>query len=166
MAIYFELTGDAYEAYRQMVEELRSRARSQLKVSDESLVTRPLRPEDVGLTTPKWEFNISSADAWNTLIDNKTIADNRFVGINGVLYGMSAQGAVTMLRVKRAGDIVRYWPIQDLNYLENATAFFDDPVMVDQNQPITLEGYATKTSSTERIVLLGAVVEKRGILVK
>lgn len=166
MAYLFELTGSALEAYRAMADKLFSKAKAELKLGVDDLVMRPLRPEDIGLSTPKFEFNIATADAWNTMISSQTIADNRFVGINGVLYGMSAQGAVTMIRVTRAGDVVRYWPIQDINFNENAMVFFDDPITVDQNQPITIEGYATATSSTERIVFLGAVVEKRGLLIK
>ena len=166
MAYYQKLEGPAMQAFELMVSELFGKAKKELKLDKPDLVLRPLRPEDIGLTTPKFEFNIATADAWNTLIDNKAIADNRFVGINGVLYAKSAQGVVAQLEIKRAGDVKRYWQIQDINYWEDATVFFDDPVLVDQNQPINIRAYATATSSTERICFLGAVVEKRGLLIK
>lgn len=164
MAVYYELRDVALEAYREMIRDLQSKAMRELKLGAEGLVVRPLRATDLGLSTPVWSFSIASSSAWNTLI-NTSIADNRFVGINGVLYGETDRGVVTELKVTRAGDVKRYWPIEDINLLENPAIFFDDPVTVDQNQPIKIEAYATGTG-TERITFLGAVVEKKGLLIK
>ena len=86
MAFYEKLEGAALDAYVQMVRKLRETAASELKLPEEELVFRPLRPEDLGLTTPEWTFNVASTATWNKIIDAKTIADNRFVGINGISY--------------------------------------------------------------------------------
>jgi len=154
------------EAYRKMVSALYSKAEKELKLRREELVLRPLRPEDIGLPTPVWTFNIATANAWNTMIDNVSIADNRFVGINGILYGESGTGVVVQIEIKRAGEVKRYWQVQDVNFLEDATIFYDDPITIDQNQTISVRGYATAVDSDLRLSFLGAVVEKKGLLIK
>ncbi|MCD6493900.1 MAG: hypothetical protein J7K36_08950 [Archaeoglobaceae archaeon] len=166
MAFYEKLEGPALEAYRTTLTKVRSKAMEELKLGPEEIVTRMLRPEDLGLSTPVWTFNISSSDAWNTIIDNATISDNRFVGIYGVLLGESGVSAVTQLKVTRAGEDVRYWQIQDINFLESPQIYFDDPVTVDQNTTITIKAYATATDSDWRCSFLGVVAEKKGLLVK
>jgi len=165
MAYYFKLEGPALAALTALTREVKKVAMTQLKVSEDEIVTRPLRPEDVGLSTPVWTFNISSANAWNTLISH-TIASDRFVGINGVLYQVSGTAVITQLRVTRAGQKKRYWQIQGVEYTENQTMFFDDPIIVEQNTPITVEGYATATSSAETLCFLGVVAERKGILIQ
>jgi len=165
MAYYFKLEGNALAAYNKMVHVLIDKAMRELKLPREEVVVRPLRPEDVGLTTPVWTFNVASANAWNIMINEKIINDNRFVGINGVLYGESGTGAVTQLEITRQGEIKRYWQVQDVNFLEDAAVFFDDPVTVDQNTTITVKGYATAIEADLRLSFLGAVAEKRGLLI-
>ena len=165
MALYEKLAGPALEAYRKMAAKLFRKAMKELKLSRDQLTFRMLRPEDLGLSTPVWTFNISSANAWNTIIDT-TIADCRFVGIHGVLIGESGTSVVTQLKVTRMGEDVRYWQIQDVNFLESPVVYFDDPITVDQNTSITIKAYATATDSDWRCSFLGIVVEKRGLLVK
>jgi len=165
MAYYFKLEGKALEAYNAMVAKLEEKAMRELKLSRDEIVIRPLRPEDLGLTTPEWTFNIASSGAWNTMIDNKTIADNRFVGINGVLIEESGEMAVTQLKITRMGQDKRFWQIQGINYLEDSCIFFNDPITVDQNTTLTIKGYARATDSDFQCVFLGAVAEKKGVLI-
>jgi len=164
MAYYEKLEGPALSAYRAMVNKLREKALRELKLGAEDIIIRQLRPEDLGLSTAASTFNISST-GWNTIIDT-TIADNRFVGIHGVLIGESGTSVVTQLKVTRAGQDVRYWHIQDVNFLESPVIYFDDPVTVDQNTSITIKAYALATDSEWRCTFLGAVAEKRGLLVQ
>jgi len=168
MAYYFQLAGtQAESAMEQMIAQLKSKAKQSLKTtSDDDIIVRPLRPEDVGLSTPEWTFNIASANAWNLNQLNTTIADNRWIGINGILYAMSSTQAVTQLKVKRAGQNKRYWQVQGINFLENASIFFSDPVIIEENTNLTVDMYAIATGSTEKIIFLGAVVEKKGILTR
>ena len=166
MPHYFKLEGNALEAVRGLKDNLYARAQKELKLRKEGLVDRDLRPEDIGLSNPVWTFNVSSSSAWNTLVNAATIADNRFVGIYGVLIGVSGTAAVTQLRITRAGQKKRYWQIQDGNFREDATIYFDDPIIVDQNTTITIEGYATATDSTFRLTFLGMAVEKKGVLIQ
>lgn len=154
------------EAYRTMVGSLKKKAMQELKLPEGEIIVRSLRPEDLGLTNPDWTFNIA-ASSWNILIPAYTIADNRFVGINGVFVAESGEQAVTQLKVTREGQVKRFWQIQGANFLQDQTEYFDDPITVDQNTPLTIQGYAPSgTSDTAfRCIFLGAVAEKRGVLV-
>ena len=163
---YTKLEGPALQAYNQMVDRLYQRAMEELKVSKESLVMRQLRPEDLGLSTPEWTFNIASSAAWNTMIDAASISNNRFVGIHGISYPVSATQAVSQLKITVKGNTARYWQVQGINNFQDPAFYFDDPFTVDQNTTITVTGYGVSTGSTEKIMLLGQVVEKDGILVK
>jgi len=165
MAYYFKLEGPALAALTTLTKEVKRIATTQLKVSENEIVTRPLRPEDLGLTNPVWTFNITSANAWNTLI-NYTVKSDRFIAINGVLYQISGTPVITQLRITRAGQKKRYWHIQGIEYTENQAMFFDDPVIIEQNTPITIEGYATGTSSDEKLCFFGVVAERKGILIQ
>jgi hypothetical protein len=161
MAYYEKLEGPALDAYRKTVELLKAKAMKELKGTE--IIVRSLRPEDIGLTTAASTFNISST-GWNTII-NHTIADGRFVSINGLLLGESGTSVVTQLKVTRMGEDVRYWHIQDVNFLNSPVIYFDDPVTVDQNTTLTIQAYALATDSEWRCTFIGAVAEKKGLLV-
>lgn len=164
MAYLFKLDGKALEAYHAMVAKLKEKAMRELKLPEKEIVVRPLRPEDLGLSTAEWTFSLTSG-AWATAIDNATIADNRFVGINGVLLEESGESAGTQIKITRMGQDVRYWQIQGVNYLEDACIFFDDPITIDQNTTVTVKIYARATDADFQCCFLGAVAEKRGVLV-
>jgi len=160
------MEGTAMEAYRAMIGTLKKKAMQELKLPEGEIIVRSLRPEDLGLTNPDWTFTIT-ANSWNLLAPNYTVADNRFVGVNAVFVAESGEQAVTQLKVTSMGKDKRYWQIQGANFLQDQTEYFDDPITVDQNTPITIMGYAPSgTSDTAfRCIFLGAVAEKKGVLV-
>ena len=162
---YGRLEGPAKQAYDRMCSNLLSEARKELGVPERQLILRQLRPEDLGLTGA-WTMNLS-ATGWNTFINAVTLANNRFIGINGVAIPQSATQQGTQLKITAQGEALRWWGIQDANLTDNMEFFFDDPVeVIRPNTPVTVEVYARATNATERIVLHGAVVENEGILVK
>ncbi|MCD6138676.1 MAG: hypothetical protein J7J91_08970 [Deltaproteobacteria bacterium] len=164
MAFYTKLEGPALDAWRATQRILVARAMKELKLGRDEIVVRDLIPQDLGLSTPVFTFNISST-GWNTIVNETAIADNRFISINGILLGESGTSVVTQLKVTRAGQDVRYWHIQDINYMESPIVYFDDPITVDQNTTITIKAYATATDSDWRCTFLGKVVERKGLLV-
>lgn len=160
---YANLAGVTLDAYQMMKDFLFNRAKSELKLSDQDVITRPLRPEDLGLSTAEWTFT-TSGTGWQTLVSAVTIADCAFIGINGVSYLQSGTQGITQLRITRAGSKTRYWQIQGINLQENPVVYADDPFTVDQNTTITIEGYVLSTG-TEKLGLIGMVAEKRGLLI-
>ena len=162
---YIKLEGPAKQAYDRMCNTLMNTAKQELGLSEKDLILRQLRPEDVGLTGA-WTVNLS-ATGWITYIDAASIGNNRFIGINGIAIPQSAVQGGTQVRITAQGQVLRWWQIQDANLTEDLVYYFDDPVeVVKQNTPLTVEVYCRAISATERIVLIGAVVEKEGILVK
>ncbi len=166
-----ELAGVPLSAYAQMVKDLRSKAETELKLRPEQVVVRDLRPEDIGLTSGIFTSTMVTLASWNKIINTYTVSDNRFVGISGVFYPrITGTQAATQLRVKRATATARYWNIQGINVTENAQRFFDDPIITGQNQILTIEAFVPNvggpnTSKAEDIILMGAVAERKGILI-
>ena len=169
----------SYEAFKEMRAKLNGTIKGELKLIGDaadramsSYIERDLRPEDIGLTNPTWRFpatgSLTSAStlAWSNLVNTFTIADNRYVGINGVRYPSDESPQVlTQLRIDKANKTVRYWSIQGCNTLENVSMFFPDPVTIEQNVPITIQAYnATTTITPQNLIFTGIVVEKEGIL--
>lgn len=168
MTLYPELKGVSLEAYNRMIDKLKLKASTEGKLSEAEMIVRPwLRPEDIGFTNPEWYWNMSSASgsAWSTSdISSKTIADNRFVGISGVFD--TGAGVIHAIRIAREGATAREWDVAPVrNYLHKA-AFADDPVTIDQNTTITISLYMAAASTINNTFgLIGAVVEKRGLLI-
>lgn len=163
---YPKLEGVSFDAHKAAVNKLQALAKKELKLGDEGIVTRALRPEDLG-KTGYWNFSITTTSGWNTMVNAATVANTRFISLEGIFYPKSAAQLVSELEINRSGSIVRYWTIQGVNYLENNMIFFDDPITLGQNQPITIKGYnpSTTTSSVEEVVFLGTVVEKKGLTI-
>ncbi len=165
MTQYHELRGVALDAYNKCCTELLRRAQEQLGLPREEIVLRDLRSDDLGVTG-KWKFSCTSTAGWNTLIDTYTIIDNRFVCISGIFTEESAP-VVHTLKITRAGSVARWWNVQRVGLQDDNELHIDDPIIVDQNQTITVEGYngLTTTNPAEEIGLIGCVAEKRGMVV-
>lgn len=161
-----KLEGASLSALKYTNANIKERAMKELGLKEDEIVVRDLRPEDVGLSTPEWTFNIASGTAWNTMIDAATISDSRFISIVGIMVMESTDSVVSQLKVTRGGQVKRYWQIQGANYLEDATMYFSDPIIVDQNTSITVEGYGVSTDSAFKCVLIGLVAEKKGLLIQ
>ena len=170
---YKEFKGVPYKAYTLMRQDLIDMAKKELGLSEDELVVRQLRPEDVMVTnTPQWSESDSTAglyggwatgaSGWVTLTNTYSMVDNRFVGI----YGVSDRSTnVTQLKITRSGSVARYWHIQELiPNCENNAMFVDDPIIIPQNNLLTIEGYAL-ASATEYLRLIGLTVERKGLLV-
>ena len=165
-----KLEGTSLDAYAEMVNELRKRAQTELKLRPEQVVVRDLRPEDIGLTRGVFTSTLTTVASWNKIINTYKVADNSFVGISGISYErITGTQAASHLRVTRATSKARYWNIQGINITENAQRFFDDPIIVEQNQVLTIEAFVpnvkANTTKAEDLILLGAVAERKGMLI-
>lgn len=161
--MHLELKDAPFYAYKRMVENLKKKTMKELNLPSKDIIVRSLRPTDLGLSTPQWTFNISSG-VWNTMV-NTTVADNRFMGINGIVYLETTSQNISEIKITRMGKVTKYWNIEGAILQENPYLFIDKPVTADQNTNITIEGYGIGTNATEKMGFLGAVVEKRGLLI-
>lgn len=169
MTQYAELKGNALRAYEAMVDKLRRKAMQELRLSPDQIVTRPLRPIDVGLSTPDWYFansgNSSSAFGSGADISGDTIANARFVGING-FFNTTVASSLHAIRITREGAVAREWLTHQVPYNKHAACWVDDPITLDRNTTVTLEFYQGITGTINNTFgLLGAVCEKRGLLI-
>ena len=173
MAWYPELKGPALDAYRKMVATLVAKAQKELNLPRDEIVVRDLRPEDIGASSADFYVGTKATD-WLALVDNATISDNRFVGICGVQLqdtagtnslGLEVEPAISQIKVTRKGAVTRYWVVKPVWSFESRVGYTDEPVTIDQNTTVTIEAWARTASSLKGFTLLGAVAEKRGLLV-
>jgi hypothetical protein len=163
MTFYDELKGAALDAYNRALRETIDLAQRQLGLTREQLTVRPLRPEDLGLTNPNY-LTTMAPTAWTPIVSSQTIADNRFVMIYGV-YNNELVDELQAIRIRKAGQDTRDWNIIGINQLKNKTGYADDPLIIEQNTVVNIEGYARTGSTIEDFALLGVVVEKKGLVV-
>lgn len=167
-----KLEGEALEGHRKGMNELYRLASEQLKVPRSELVARPLRPDDIGPTvagsTQDYRYG-QTATAWDTIINGKTIDDGRFIMINGVYIGGTiANGPavpIEQIRFTCKGSDVAYWETTPIGNFESKTGYIDQPIIVGQNQSITVKTWGRSASSIVDWAILGMVVEQRGLLI-
>ena len=167
MTQFNKLRGLPLDAYNKCCNELLSRAQLQLGLPREEIILRDLRSDDLDLTG-KWKFDMATAGTagWNTLINTVTIADNRFICISG-MFSEETTPLIHSVRITRAGSVARWWNTQRVAIQQDNELHIDDPVIVDQNQTMTIEGYngLTTTDSGHEFGFIGCVAEKRGLII-
>jgi len=130
---------------------------------EEQLVIRQMVPTDLGLTNEVWyETTGTTANTYEASgISEKTIANERFVAITGVLD--NSEGApVSALEFTVGSSKVAEWSLDRLiqdGYREGIAL---SPVIITQNQKVTIKHYVKIKSSGTEIILLGIVCEKVG----
>jgi len=168
MTQYHELKGVPLDAYNKCCNEILRRAQDQLGLPREEIILRDLRSDDLGVTG-KWKFSIATTTGWNTMVNTYPVTDNRFICISGIFTEHAPTNYVHSIRITRAGSVARWWNVQRVGLQDDSELHIDDPIIVDQNQTITVEGYnaltTTRLGTTEEIGFLGCVAEKRGLVI-
>jgi hypothetical protein len=165
MTQYADLKGVPLDAYNKCCNEILRRAQEQMGLPREEIILRDLRSDDLGVTG-KWKFSVTTTAGWNNLVCTYSISDNRFICISGIFTEMTVPN-VHSIRITRAGSVARWWNVQRIALQDDNEMHIDDPIIVDQNQTITIEGYngMTTTTTTEEIGFIGCVAEKRGLVI-
>jgi len=164
MTFYQDLRGRPLDAFGKTEDKLLAKASAQLGLSREDIIIRPLMAEDLDSSLSSFNFSVTTTSGSNTLINAQTIADNKFISINGICYPESSP-LIDYVKITRSGSVARLWPIEHIPAQDDNTMWADDPITVDQNTTITIEGYndTTSTNSTENLIFIGLVAEKRGM---
>jgi len=166
MVFYPEFKGVALAAYNQGIDKLKSKMSREIGLAVDGGIIRPVRPEDLGSTYPWWQLNQVATNTWTAFVGctTDTIADNRFVLINGVYFN-GDDGELHQVRITREQSVTRYWVVTPIRGFVSRTGYADDPWTVDQNTVITIEGICSSVSTLTDFDFIGAVAEKRGILI-
>ena len=166
MVFYDKFEGVALSAYNQGIDKLKSKMSREIGLGVDGGIIRPVRPEDLGSDTPWWILNQTATNTWTafTGATTHTMADNTFVLINGVYLNESA-GELHQVRITREQSVTRYWVVTPIRGFISRTGWVDDPWTVDQNTVFTMEGICSSASTVTEFDLIGAVAEKRGILI-
>ena len=172
MAGFFpQLVGPALDAFTRGVRDIRERARRELNLSEDNVIIRSLRPEDLGrastVTNAKsWQWVLTNSGTTSTdVLSGVTIADNRFCMIAGVSVDGGATGddSLSQVSITRKGSVAREWNLEYAKAQLGRSCFFSDPITMDQNTTLTVSIYSLATA-THSVAFLGAVAEKRGMV--
>ena len=134
-------------------------AEQQLGLSRDQLTVRSLRPNDVGLGNT-WSMNLATANAWNTTV-NSAVNDNTFICLNSVSYSGTAAESI---RVTAGASVVAEFNIQRVPGISTTQTIRIPDIIIEQNEPIRIEVYASAISATDAVILSGTVVEKAGLV--
>ena len=144
--------------YRAGIAEIKSRAMKELSLPESEIIVRPLRPEDIGLSTPEWT-DTAGSNAWVDYVDT-TVGDQKFLLINGV---QKTTTYADQVRITREGKVTAIWNIQACEQLRDRSLYFE-PVLCDQNTLLKIEHYGNSASTT-KLILFGAVAEPKGLTI-
>ncbi|MEM2175305.1 MAG: hypothetical protein QXI58_06765 [Candidatus Micrarchaeia archaeon] len=176
MAIYDKLDGVALDAYRKMVKDLKAKAMKELNLSEDQIVVRQLRPQDLGVSNSSAHYGAEiTANTWSTIV-NTIVGDNKFIGIYGFVIRASLPSSgddlvptkpiLEQIRITREGSIARYYNVKPINFFSNGIGYVDDPVTISQNTGVTIEGFSmTSSTLTGNFDIVGVVVEKKGMTI-
>lgn len=166
MVFYTTFDGVALAAYNAGIDKLKSKSSREIGLAVDGAIIRPVRPEDLGSSTPWWVLNQTATNTWTafTGASTYTVADNRFVLINGVYFNGNSR-ELHQVRITREQSVTRYWVVTPIRGFISRTGYGDDPWTVDQNTVFTMEGICSSVSTLFEFDLIGAVAEKRGILI-
>jgi len=151
-------TGQPAESTVMATGSLLSMASSQLGIPASELVTRSLRPQDIGLTS--WNHTSTAANVWDNFA-TATVADNTFIAFGGVSYGGTN---FSQMRINAGASVSGIWPLAFIAGLVSQVYYAPQPVIAQQNQPVIID-IISKGVATEAVNIMGTVVERAGITI-
>ncbi len=144
--------------YRGGIAEIKRRAMAELGLPESEVIIRPLRPQDIGLSTPEWTDTTGSG-AWADYV-NTTVGDQKFLLINGA---QKIDDDSDALRITREGKVTAIWNLQACQKLRDKSLYFE-PVLCDQNTLLHIEHYGND-AQTSKLILFGSIAEPRGLTI-
>lgn len=156
---YTELKGEALASFRHAMQLIKAKAERTLGSDYE---VRDLRPQDLEITNPAFTFGVTTTSSYSSIINNVTIDTNRWIAIYGVKYAESSP-LWSEVRITAGGALKMDRNIEVVPNTQDKALYFD-PVLVEQNQNLLVEAYnnTTSTNTTEQLVFVGVVAEKKG----
>ncbi len=134
-------------------------AEQQLGLDRSQLTVRSLRPDDLGLGST-WSMNLANINAWNTTV-NASVPSGRFICLNSVSYSGTAAESI---RVNAGASTVAEFNIERVPGISTTQTISIPDIIVEQNQNITVQVYASAVSATDNLIISGVVVEQAGML--
>ncbi len=154
-----QLKGYALQAVQKALQMISQKAQTTLG-SDFEL--RDMRPQDLTFTNPTFSFSLTATSSYHAIVDDGTIGNNRWIAIYGLRTNQTAE-LISGLKVTAGGALKMDRNIEWVSATQDKSLYFD-PVIVEQNTLIKIEGYnvGTTTDTGYVLVFLGIVAEKKG----
>jgi len=153
------LKGYSLQAVQKALDMISDKARTTLGGDFE---LRDMRPQDLTFTNATFSFSLTATSSYHTIVNNGTIGNNRWIAIYGVRTNETAE-LITGLKITSGGALKMDRNIEWVSGTQDKSLYFD-PVIVEQNTLVKIEGYNKGTTTDTGYVLafLGIVAEKKG----
>lgn len=119
---------------------------------------RQLIPEDFGLTTTYWSWNLAAGI--NTF--NFTVPNTTAIGVYGV-FSRSPAPSAHRIEIQVGADTLRTLQLEELYAAQESYTYLDpylrDPVILHENDAVTLRIWAETAIVDEKLGFIGIVAE-------
>lgn len=159
-----EIKGTVAHNIQLAVDDTIAKFQQKQNTSDADTVVRPLAPQDftTASTQKSWSFtNVTNTGNTANAIVNISVPDDKYL----IIYGVSIVNAsvIDQIDITRSGSTARFWNVEwSANQDAINAIYFDNPVVIESNQNLTVNLYASATG-TLTCVFFGTVVEERGL---
>ena len=154
--------GQAAAIRNEVIRNVLRTAVAQLKLPEDKLVVRDIRPlADLDYTYEDWRETTGAAANTYETMSTGTLADQRWIAIYGVKMDADSPSC-SMLKFNVGGGDRAIWQLQALGAKDDYVGISPNAVVIPPNAPYTISRYVRSISQTANIVLKGVVVEPRG----
>lgn len=136
-----------------------------VKARTEALVRDILPKTDLNFTNEEWVETITSANAWNTVVSLR-LPDKKAMVIYGVRFITASPktSAIKFALGPEGAKVKEIVEVESATVTEEKELIFETPILYEDSQYVNISFYG-KNTGTEKIVLLGKVVEPAGEVV-
>ena len=161
--VIFNPTQSEIRAAQQVaIDKILQIAVNDLKKPRDQLVIRHILPKtDLGFSNETWAETISSANAFNTIVDDKNFDNKKVMTIYG-FANLAANPLTTEVKITSGADVKALIHIEDMYlYPENPVCILKQPLLFGGDETFDILQYATSTG-TDNLMYLGYIVEPVG----
>jgi len=162
MAVLLPLAKVPDAEFVKIVRQIKAKAMQAARqlIDAKDLITRPLRPRDLGLTTDEWTFNVASTGLNENMV-NKELDNKTMVVIYGI-YNLSTSPVVNEVKFGTPASIIEDLYLEDM-YMYDIPAVILDPedgvITYEPGSTVKIDFVSKGTNSAEKLGFLGIVIE-------
>ncbi len=164
----FEFTAQSLEMLKEQIRAvaLQKAVEEKVVARPEDAVVRELLPTDLGAPEDAWVQTLNTA-GYNTIY-NVDLDDKKVVTIYGVIVPNDTIATALKFNLGNS-KVIDIWQIEKAKYLKNPVLLADKPIYYSKSASIKIEAFVPSETTaeatfpvTDRIILLGVVVEPKG----
>jgi hypothetical protein len=165
--LYPVTDGEIRARLAELESTIRSIAARVLGVPESEIIVTDIEPDDdLGFASKAWSESLGTANAWNTVVDNRDPGD-KVIGIVGV-RSLTTNPLTTAIEFVLGSatnpvSVLGRFDIEPMSSaLDASNCLFSKNIIVGRGQRFSIRHYA-RAAGTDRIVYLGLVALHKGV---